>query len=470
MRRLFFLPRSTIARLVAMLVVAQFAATAGILYFVRLSTQETLLSEQKAVVAELRDGLLAEYRKEGKPALVAAIRDRLQFPQSGIPVILLLNADGSVAAGNLDNWPPVIGETTEWTTLTLYRKDATAPEAMAFSASTLSDGSHLLTGHVIENGLQLQKINDEALLAATLLAFPISLLIALQVGRSIARRIASIARTAEAIGAGDLSHRVPLNGTHDAFDQMGSGINEMLERIELLVEELRMVTDSLAHDLRSPVTRLKSHIEQAFADTRDADDLAVLEKISAEADTLLRMLTTALQISRAEAGIGRERFETVALGDLLQDLAEIYGPLAEDCGFSLEATFAAPIAISLHRDLISQALGNLIENACKYARGGTSIRLEARRDENAVVLVVADDGVGIPAELREVALRRFGRLDPARHKPGAGLGLALVASTARLHGGIFNLEDNRPGLRAVIRLPGQDGERETVPPANMTKM
>ncbi|WP_054947923.1 HAMP domain-containing sensor histidine kinase [Novosphingobium sp. KN65.2] len=464
MRRLFFLPRSTIARLVAMLVIAQFAATAGILYFVRLSSQETLLSEQKAVVAELRDGLLAEYRKEGKPALVAAIRDRLQFPQSGIPVILLLNPDGTVAAGNLDNWPPVIGETTDWTTLTLYRKDATAPEAMAFSASTLRDGSHLLTGHVIESGLQLQKINDEALFAAALLAFPISLLIALQVGRSIARRIAAIARTAEAIGAGDLSHRVPLNGTHDAFDRMGAGINEMLERIELLVEELRMVTDGLAHDLRSPVTRLKSHIEQAFADTRDPGDLAVFEKISAEADTLLRMLTTALQISRAEAGIGRERFETVALGDLLEDLGEIYGPSVEDCGFSLDTTVPVPIAISLHRDLVSQALGNLIENACKYAREGTTIHLSARKDDNAVVLTVSDDGVGIPAELRDIALRRYGRLDPARHKPGAGLGLALVASTARLHGGTFALEDNQPGLRAVIRLPVQDTDGDTVPP------
>lgn len=447
-----------------MLVIAQFAATAGILYFVRLSSQETLLSEQKAVVAELRDGLLAEYRKEGKPALVAAIRDRLQFPQSGIPVILLLNPDGTVAAGNLDNWPPVIGETTDWTTLTLYRKDATAPEAMAFSASTLRDGSHLLTGHVIESGLQLQKINDEALFAAALLALPISLLIALQVGRSIARRIAAIARTAEAIGAGDLSHRVPLNGTHDAFDRMGAGINEMLERIELLVEELRMVTDGLAHDLRSPVTRLKSHIEQAFADTRDPEDLAVFEKISAEADTLLRMLTTALQISRAEAGIGRERFETVALGDLLEDLGEIYGPSVEDCGFGLETTVPVPIAISLHRDLISQALGNLIENACKYARGGTTIRLSARKDDNAVVLTVSDDGVGIPAELRDIALRRYSRLDPARHKPGAGLGLALVASTARLHGGTFTLEDNQPGLRAVIRLPVHGTDGDTVPP------
>ena len=193
-------------------------------------------------------------------------------------------------------------------------------------------------------------------------------------------------------------------------------------------------------------------IERAIVETDDAVALAALERVSQEGETLLRMLSTALQISRAEAGIGRDRFSDVDLGAMLEDLAEIYGPLAEDKGFLLEAHAPAGLHARLHREFVSQAIGNLVENALKYASGGSSIVLSASEERGALLIAVADNGPGIPPAQREEALKRFGRLDPARHVAGSGLGLALVEAVARLHQGHIRLADNAPGLRVELLL------------------
>lgn len=229
----------------------------------------------------------------------------------------------------------------------------------------------------------------------------------------------------------------------------------MLGRIEKLVVELRVVTDGLAHDLRSPVTRLNSIIERAILETDDTKCRTALEGVSAEAGKLLAMLTTALQISRAEAGIGRDQFVPVKLSDLLADMVEIYGPVAEEQGFRLNCDAQPDLEPLMHRELVSQALGNLVENALAHAAGGTTIQLSARSENGNVVLQAADDGMGIPEELRETALKRFSRLDPSRHVWGSGLGLSLVEAVARLHGGSIELGENHPGLIVRMVLPSQ---------------
>ena len=386
-------------------------------------------------------------------------------------VILLAERDGTPIVGNIGAWPTVVPDETGWRVIDLYRTGAEQPEHMGVATTRLPDGTRLLTGHVIDVNFRLARVNAEAMTAALLIGLVLALGSALLLGRIFSRQIQDVVATAAAVGDGALGRRVPINGSGDAFDALGLSINAMLERIEALVSQLRMMTDGLAHDLRSPVTRLKTVLERAIVETRDAEALAALEKVSGEAETLLAMLSTALLISRAEAGIGRELMADIDLGDLLTDLAEVYGPLAEDHGFGIEVHAPSGLHATLHRELISRAIGNLIENALKYAEGGSRIAIAADRIGGRLQIVVADDGPGIPEDRREDALRRFGRLDPARQLPGSGLGLSLVAAAARLHHGAVSLEDNMPGLRVVMMLdmPSVAEERVaegTVPQGN----
>jgi len=331
------------------------------------------------------------------------------------------------------------------------------PEQMGVIATKLPDNTHLLVGHVIEDDLRVRRQTGEAMIAALLLAVPLALLGAIVATRVITVRVEGIAETARRVGMGELSLRVPVDpGVRDSFADLSGTINLMLGRIETLVTELRVVTDSLAHDLRSPLTRLSATIDRATRETDDETALAALERVGSEAETLLQMLTAALQISRTEAGIGRDRFVPTDLGQMIEDLVEVYGPLAEERGYTLSASGRAQAVV--HRELVGQALANLVDNAMKYGRSGGMIRLSVEENIDAITLAVDDDGPGIPVDSRAEALRRFGRLDPARQPGGAGLGLALVAAVAHLHGGSVELADNAPGLSVRLVLPGVERE------------
>ena len=231
----------------------------------------------------------------------------------------------------------------------------------------------------------------------------------------------------------------------------------MLDRITALMDELRMVTDSLAHDLRSPVGRLRAAAYAAAETTDPAERDQHLTNVLRQADSLTRMLATALEISRSEAMTGREQFAWFDAGDLTAELCEMYEPVGEEAGVGLEME-KPPGTLLLfgHRQLIAQAVSNLIENAIRYGGRGGDIRLLAEKDSHQLTIAVADRGPGIPAERRMEALRRFGRLDSSRSDEGAGLGLALVRSIAHLHGGELILEDNAPGLIARLQLPVSD--------------
>jgi signal transduction histidine kinase len=216
-----------------------------------------------------------------------------------------------------------------------------------------------------------------------------------------------------------------------------------------------MVTDSMAHDLRSPVSRMKARLEQGLGRTNDAGAQAAMADAIEEADSLNRLLDTALEISRAEAGIGRDQFTRFALHPTFEDMAEVYGPLAEDRGFAIAVDSSPGLDIFAHRELLVRALSNLVDNALKYAAGGSTIRIGARQfDSNTIELTVGDDGPGLTEEQMAEATRRFVRLDPARGGTGAGLGLSLVETIAHLHGGTMHLESNPPqGLLVRLTLP-----------------
>ncbi len=444
---------SSSTRLAALLFAAIFLPTIGMVSFMQVASERSLAEQRADLVTELRDELLSEYQGGGARGLVTAVRDRLEFNPLGEEVLSYAARDGRVVAGNLEIWPATDPHRTRWSEVFLRREGDQQARPVVLLVTQLPDGSRLLTGHVASGSAELNAANRWALVLALLVALPLSFGLAFLLMRMIERRAASIARIAERVGGGDLSQRVELGRGEDAFARLGRGLNAMFDRIEALVTELRLVTDGLAHDLRSPVTRLQSVIERAAANVEDDTAADALESARQEAQNLQAMLTTALQISRAEAGIGRDRFVPVDIAAALDDLVEIFGPVAEEEGFALTAQAPAGLVLSAHRELLGQALGNLVENALRYASGASAIALAAKVEGNEVILSVTDDGPGIAAERRGDALRRFGRLDPARHLGGSGLGLSLVEATARLHGGRFELTDADPGLSARLVLP-----------------
>lgn len=314
-------------------------------------------------------------------------------------------------------------------------------------------GDWLVTGRLLDDRERGERAIERALLLALALSLVLGVVGGLIVTRYVTGRLGKIADTADRVAAGDLSRRVAVNGARDVFDRLGSRVNTMLDRVERLMSELRLVTDSLGHDLRSPLARVRGRIEAAQAATRPEAREVALTAAMADTDALLRMLATLLEIGRSEA-MPRDRLLSTDPAALLDELGELYGPVAEEAGYAFEtAQDGSPSALPLHRELLSQALANLLDNAIRHGGGAGTIILRLSERPDAVVFSVEDRGPGIAAADRGEALSRFGRLDPARSGPGAGLGLALVEAVARLHGGAIELDDNGPGLIARIAIP-----------------
>ncbi len=452
MRRGFF--QSTTIRLALALLLAQVAALALGLTVIHRFTAATILADARTAAEVARDDFAEEYRQEGEAGLVRAIRDRLAARDDRNFVVLLKGPGGVPLIGNLEQWPATLGDKERWRRISLFREGGTAAEEMGLVTRRLDADHVLLTGEVLEAQVQLARASQAAFLYALAAGILIATVVAALAAWILSRRVDAFARAASAIASGRLDARVERDETGDAFDRLGTSINAMLDRIEALVGELRMVTDSMAHDLRSPVSRMKATLEQALGRTRDPNATAALAAAIDEADSLHRLLDTALEISRAEAGIGRDQFARFALAPLLDDLAEVYGPLAEDEGFAISVDAPAELEVVAHREMLLRALSNLIDNALKYAGGGSAIRLSAARVGSDVELRVADDGPGIAEGQIGEAAKRFVRLDPARGGSGAGLGLSLVETIAHMHDGRMAIARADPhGTIVTLRLP-----------------
>jgi signal transduction histidine kinase len=397
----------------------------------------------------LRDDLTAVARDQGAAALARLVRARTG--DASDEVILLAGPDGRPIAGNLKAWPPVVPTVSPWTAVDLYRVGDDQPEPFGIVATPLASGQRLLAGRRINDSTQLRGMVEDALLTALLMALPLALTGAWLVVHIIDRRVERIVGMTTAVRAGDIDRRVPLDGSGDSFDQLGGAINAMLDRIGGLLSELRLLTDSMAHDLRSPLTRLRARIDRAMLTDDPATLRGAIDGIGREADQLLAMLATALEISRAEAGIGRDRFAPVDLAQALTDIAELYEPMIEDGGRALLLAIHDRPVVEAHRELLGQAVSNLIDNALKYGSGRLTLSLS--RDADGVLIGLADEGPGIPVEREGDAMRRFGRLDMARSQSGAGLGLSLVAAVAQLHGGAVRLSRAEGRFTVALWLP-----------------
>jgi signal transduction histidine kinase len=426
----------------------------AVIGFIYWRTHDEAMSTLRRQVVEQGAVLDDVYRRGGKDAIVDAIDDTVALadPQTAVG---LLDSKGRQLTGNLAIRPASILRLQDGYRNTLLRLEGQpTPREAGVMLHRLPNGEWLVTGRTAGDGIAIRETLESSLLIALALTVLLGLSCGLILAQFVGRRIGDVVAVADRISGRDLSQRVRLSGAGDAFDRLGQQINAMLDRITSLMDELRMLTDSLAHDLRSPVSRLRAAADAAArADDPDERD-QLLGNVMCQADSLMRMLSTVLEISRSEALTGRQQFSWFDPVDLGSELAEMYEPLAEEAGAPLRFERASELPqLFGHRQLLAQATSNLIENAIRYGASGGEIRVAVRRADKTLRIEVADRGPGIPTERRGEARRRFGRLDSSRSAEGAGLGLALVAAIAHLHGGELMLEDNRPGLLAALELP-----------------
>ena len=448
----FWPTRSTTGRFLILHVSLTLLSTVPVLSLVYYQTNRTLVATYRQRIADREKGMLSHYRQGGIVELKQWINARVATGTTGDTAVLLADPSGRKVAGNLTGWPPTITHDVGWAEMRLYREGHDHTELFAISARMLPPGYRMLTGTPIDVRDKVREALLRGFAGAAVLYIFLTLLAAVLVYRVFKQAAEAIRDVAGAIAAGDFTRRVQLKNPNDTFLVISNAINRMLDTIEALLSQFQFLTDSLAHDLRSPLTRIRASLEAATAHSSDPTALHALEKVSSEVEGMMATITTTLQTSRAEAGIGRENFDRFDLGDLLKDLCEMYHPLVEERGFEIDARRNSELPFVGNRELIGQAVSNLIDNALKYA-GCCRIELGADSADSEFRLWVADNGAGIPENLRDEAIKKYGRLEQARTLEGSGLGLALVSAVARLHGGDLSLEDNRPGLRAVMHLP-----------------
>jgi signal transduction histidine kinase len=411
-----------------------------------------MLSSFARPLESRKDNLLRHYAKGGAQELEKAVRSKTKHGPSDDSALMLVAPDGHRISGNVTTWPAGLKAPMDWSPIILHRDGARQDEPFLAFTTQFPTGERLLLGGLLDGQATMQRTLLLALVAAFALALPIGLLGSALIIRRMNRMVEIIAVAGRHVADGNLSRRLETDGSSDPLNRLRESLNAMMARIEALVEELRLLTDALAHDIRSPLMRISAHVQRATRKVPGADTRASFDAIAREVAGLLQLLESALEIGRAEAGIGREDFAPFNAVEVLEDLCEMYQPSAADKGVTIECSPSPPVQLLGDRGLIARALANLVDNALKYGADGRQIELAVFAEADDVALIVADRGKGIPAERRWEALQKFGRLDGARAGEGSGLGLALVNAVATLHGGSLTLQDNRPGLCATMRL------------------
>ncbi len=428
-------------------------SAAALIAFTYWSTERALVAGTDQVIEAESSGLIDQYQRLGLNGLVAAILDR---PRNSQSLLLLTGGYGRPLAGNLDSWPSVEMKPGYFVEFDYQRKlgsDMQVRRARG-RAFALKGGALLLVARDVHERYETERLFTTTLPWTAALMLTLGLIGGALISRNFLARLDTINRTSREIMAGDLSRRVPLTRANDEFDSLAQNLNRMLDRIERLMRGMREVTDSIAHDLRSPLNRLRNRLEETQADLPpDSLEAAQIEAAVGETDRLIGTFNALLLIAEAEAGVAREATTPVELSAVVEGVAELYAPVAEEKGIELTTEPSGLVTIEGNRSLVSQALANLIDNAIKYTPSGGRIRVNLRETPSGAALTVADSGPGISAADRTRVLERFVRLEASRNSPGMGLGLSLVAAVAKMHDARLELEDNSPGLRATILFP-----------------
>jgi signal transduction histidine kinase len=418
------------------------------------ATAVYMTSELDAAIDSDLTELETAMRVGGAPMLATTIEDRVRQMPAGPMLYLLQDRGGKVVAGNL---PGVRQQDGSF--------DFAAAGPTGRRRQVHARGVSLMDGEYLAVGVDAHMRNEmgRLILRAFGWSFAITLILAFGGGAVISggllRRVEAIGRTAREIMTGDFSRRLPVRGTDDEFDHLTASLNAMLDRTAASIETTRHVSDDIAHDLRTPLTRLRQRLELARDRARSADELrAAIDRGIGDVDVILETFGALLRIAEVESGSAARHFRETDLSELLHTMVEVYQPMAEERGQSFAADIAAGLLVNGDHELLAQMLANLIENAMKHSPRGAAIALTAAAAPSGAEVALADTGPGIPEEERARVFRRFHRLESSRTTPGSGLGLTLVGAVAALHQIAVELGENQPGLRIVLRFPQSTGQ------------
>lgn len=467
--------RSTATRLSALFVLLFMACALVLVFYMTALSARMMASQTRATIDEEVAELAAVYRHGGLPRLIRTLDRRSRQP--GAYLYLVAAQDGRILTGNVEALDPDLLDREGWTekpfaylrhgdsqairsgelNLRAMLEGDEAHYAMA-QVFMLPNGMAMLVGRDLGEPERLRDITRQAIVIALAIMGLGSLLIWYFVGRRGLRRVEKVSVATDRIMAGDLSQRLPITSAGDEFDQLSNGINIMLGRIGELNEGLKHVADNIAHDLKTPLTRIRNRAEAALANHDDPEATRIaLEQTIAESDQLIRTFAAILRISRLEAGNAIDDRSPVNLTEIAADVCELYEPAAEEAGGTLICDIGDDVLmVRANRELVGQAIANLVENALRHGapeEGPIAITIMLRKEGNKAVLTVADNGPGIPVAERSRVTERFVRLEESRTRPGSGLGLSLVKAVAQFHHGHLVLDDNGPGLAARLHLP-----------------
>ncbi|WP_038036747.1 HAMP domain-containing sensor histidine kinase [Thermopetrobacter sp. TC1] len=457
----FRLLKTSTFRLAAVYLVVFAISVGAVLGYVYWQTLKLLDEQADETIAAEVQGIAEQYALNGTPGVLAVIKNRTRLDTGGL--YLLATPVGKRLGGNLKSLPAnVLNNEPGWIEFAYVvetPRGLTEHKARGFY-TRLEGGYHLLVGRDIQELRQFGKIIRNTLIWALGLTAILGIGGGLLLSRNFLRRIDAITATVRAIRSGRMSDRVPLEGSGDELDRLAAALNDMLDEIERLMRGMKEVSSNIAHDLRTPLNRLRAQAEDALRSDDPAEHRRALEATIEHADNLLKTFNALLFIARAEAGQAAAGFSELDAAEVVREIGELYQPIVEDEGGSLKMTAPETLRMRGDRQLIAQALVNLLDNALKYGRRDDEppqITIGAEVCDGHICLFVADRGPGIPESETEHVKDRFVRLDESRSAPGSGLGLSLVTSIARLHGGELILRDNKPGLRAILKLP-RDGK------------
>jgi len=435
--------------------VAMFAlSVSALIAFTYWNTERALDAQTDQIINAEITGLAEQYQRLGLRGLAEVVISRSS--RGGPGLYLLVDRARQPIAGNLDGMPRAADRPSTEIEFDYERRVEGELQRRRARGRVfpLLGGFQLLVAQDVHERFLTEKFFTTTIPWTVVLMLLLGLVGGGLMSRNMLRRLDQINRTAGEIFAGDFSRRVPVSSAHDEFDTLADSLNRMLDRIERLMRGVREVTDSVAHDLRTPLNRLRNRLEDTLRHLDpNGRESGEIESAMRETDQIIATFNALLLIAEADSGVTRGAMSPIDLAPIADDIAELYEPLAEEKGVTLEIKPAGATMIDGNRSLISQALANLVDNAIKYTPAGGHISVWPSVTPQGVDLIVADTGPGIPASERARVVERFVRLEASRNSPGTGLGLSLVAAVARLHNARLILEDNGPGLRATIRFP-----------------
>ena len=440
----------------ALVCIAVFSGTVfALLGYVYWATTDYVHRQCDRAISADRALLIQAYETTGRDGLARLLTQRVAGRELEAGIYMLVDPARNVVAGNLRSWPPALRGARGWADF--QEPEAAGRVLLRATYETLPDGSRLLVGRSLDDLDRFVRITKTALLYGAILTFVLAAVAGVFVTRRTVGRIEAMNAATREIMQHRLGRRIPLRGTKDEWDQLAANLNTMLDRIEELVKEVGQVSDNVAHDLRTPLARLRGRLEAAAREELDREGCqALIADTTRELDAVLSMFSALLRISRIEVLDPHGGFRVVDLAQVAGEVAELFDAAAEERGGHVKFESAGRVPVLGDRDLLFDAISNLVDNAIRHGGAG-DVQVAVLDDDQGPAICVADHGPGIPVEERQHVLKRFYRIERSRSSAGSGLGLSLAAVVARLHHAQIEMEDNRPGLKIRLRFPSASG-------------